>query len=143
MFNDLIGNPTQVSRLQSARLGAGLDDSAARRVKMSCGFKYPVASAAGGTFVATSISPVFPVVLARSFEIDGADAAQIGQLAVLLSGHISNWASSNGIVFGSAAFPAGGQLIFDITLYAQLSGVNTPVLRLSNLQLNLADVDPS
>jgi hypothetical protein len=110
---------------------------------MSCGFKYPVASAAGGTFDTTSISPVFPVVLARSFEIDGADSAQIGQLAVLLSGYISNWAGSNGIVFGSAAVPAGGQLIFDITLYAQLSGVNTPVLRLSNLQLNLTDVDPS
>jgi hypothetical protein len=36
----------------------------------------------------------------------------------------------------------GGQFVFDVTLYAELSGVNTPVLRLRNLQLNTTDIDP-
>lgn len=35
----------------------------------------------------------------------------------------------------------GSQTGFDITLYAALSGVNTPVLRFSNLQLKLTAID--
>ena len=54
---------------------------------------------------------------------------------------IDTWANDNSVVFGAAAAPAGAMLIFDITLYAALSGVNTPVLRFSNLQLKLTDID--
>jgi hypothetical protein len=39
------------------------------------------------------------------------------------------------------AQPTGGQLIFDVTLFAQLSGNNRPLLRLRNLQLALTDVE--
>jgi hypothetical protein len=39
--------------------------------------------------------------------------------------------------------PPGAMLVFDITLYAALAGVNTPVLRLGNLELKLTDIDPA
>ena len=90
-----------------------------------------------------SILPLIPVVLARSFAIDVSQAGQIGSFASAYAGAIQAWASVNGILFGSSSKPTGGQLIFDVTLFAQLSGNNRPLLRLRNLQLALSDVDPS
>ena len=53
---------------------------------------------------------------------------------------IATWATDNKVVFGPGATPPGAMLVFDITLYAALAGVNTPVLRLGNLQLKLTDI---
>jgi hypothetical protein len=64
----------------------------------------------------------------------------LSDFATQYASHIATWVQNNGLVFGSAAQPAEAQLLFDITLYAQLSGVNTPVLRLRNLYLNFTDV---
>jgi len=82
-------------------------------------------------------------VLARSFDIDGQAPDKLAEFAVLFANAIGGWASNNGIVFGSqTTAPAGAALIFDVTLYAGLSGGNVPVLRFANLQLFLTDVDP-
>jgi hypothetical protein len=81
-------------------------------------------------------------VLARSFVVDASQPEQLSDFAQLFASAITEWSQSNGVVFGSTPQPQGGQLIFDITLYAQLSSLNTPVLRLRNLQLKLADIDP-
>jgi len=140
---DLIGDPAQVTSLVAARASAlfaetAEDTTAVRRVKMACGFQYPVTPGNGSA----PIMPQIPVVLARSFEIDGSQTNQISQFAALYSAAIQTWSVSNQVTFGTSAAPGGGQFIFDITLYAQLSGLNTPVLRLRNLQLDLTDIQP-
>jgi hypothetical protein len=144
ILNDLIGDTTQVSSLVAARTRSLLesayqDTTAIRRVKMACGFQYPVTPVNGKA----PITPRIPVVLARSFEIDGSQPSQISEFASLYSAAIQTWSANNQVTFGTNAAPAGGQFIFDITLYAQLSGLNTPVLRLRNLQLDLTDIQPS
>jgi hypothetical protein len=50
-------------------------------------------------------------------------------------------ASDNAVLFGSDS-QTGAQFVFDVTLFAQLSEVDTPLLRLRNLKLNLAGVTP-
>ncbi len=126
--------------LADARLAVGLDDAAPRRMKMACNFQYPVASA-GGVTSANPVMPLVPIVLARSFLIDGSDPAQLAEFSALFAEAITNWTTANAIAFGAAAL-AGAQLVFDLTLFAELSGVNTPVLRLRALQLKTADVTP-
>ena len=81
--------------------------------------------------------------MARSFDIDGQHSGQLGDFASLFSAAIAVWANDNGIVFGAKRNARRRLLVFDITLYAALSGGNTPVLRLGNLQLTLTDVDPA
>ncbi|TIU98428.1 MAG: hypothetical protein E5W04_23690 [Mesorhizobium sp.] len=112
-------------------------------MKVGCSYQFPFPAVAGGAFDSASISPLVPIALARSFEIDGQQPAQLGDFAALFAEAIAGWASGNSIVFGANAEPAGAMLVFDITLYAALSGVNTPVLRFSNLQLKLTDIDAS
>jgi hypothetical protein len=90
---------------------------------------------------ANPVMPLVPIVLARSFLIDGSDPAQLGEFSALFAEAITTWASANAIAFGAAA-QAGAQLVFDLTLFAELSGVNTPVLRLRALQLKTVDVTP-
>ena len=107
---------------------------------MACGFQYPVASA-GGVISANPISPLLPVVLARSFLIDGSDPAQLSDLSGRYAQAVAGWAASNAIALGTDA-QSGAQFVFDITLYAELSGLNTPVLRLRTLQLKTADITP-
>ncbi|APR75953.1 Hypothetical protein A7982_01300 [Minicystis rosea] len=141
MMNDLIGNPVEVSSLRKALRSAGLADDVSRRVKVQCSLRYAMSAAAGGKVGAAPITPTFPVKLARSFEIS-ADADQIGAFAKLYAEAITKWCQDNGVAFGAAATPAGAMLVFDVTLYAQLSGTNVPVLRLGNLDLALADIDP-
>ncbi len=140
MMYDLLSDPDLLSRLAGARLSAGLDDSAQRRVKVACSFQYPIAAATGGSGGLNPISPLFPVVLARSFLIDGAQTDQLNDFSGLYAHAIATWSFNNNIMFGAAAQPVGAQFVFDITLYAQLSGLNTPVLRLRNLQLKLTDI---
>jgi large repetitive protein len=140
LMYDLLADDVTLVSLSGARLAAGLDDSASRRVKMACSFQYPVRSASG-VVSANPISPLVPVVLARSFLIDGSDPAQLSDLSGLFAQAVAGWAASNDIKFGSDA-QSGAQLVFDITLYAELSGLNTPVLRLRTLQLKTADVAP-
>lgn len=142
MMNDLIGNPEQVMALHAAQQRAGVDASAVRRVKVGCSFAYPVVAAAGGDVGLAPIVPMIPVTLARSFTIDGAQSSQISTFAQLYANAVADWSERNGVIFGANAQPGGGQLVFDVTLYAELSGVNTPVLRLRNLQLNTTDIDP-
>ncbi|CAM5762883.1 hypothetical protein [Mesorhizobium amorphae] len=138
---DLLADPTQAKSLLGAHAAANLTDATTRRVKVGCSYQFPLPAVAGGAFDSASISPLVPIVLARSFEIDGQQPAQLGDFAALFADAIASWASGNSIVFGANAEPAGAMLVFDITLYAALSGVNTPVLRFSNLQLKLTDVD--
>lgn len=138
---DLLADPTQAKSLLGAHASANLDDTTTRRVKVGCSYQFPFPAVAGGAFDSASISPLVPIVLARSFEIDGQQSGQLGDFAALFAEAIASWASTNSIVFGANAVPAGAMLVFDITLYAALSGVNTPVLRFSNLQLKLTDID--
>lgn len=138
---DLLADPVHSDSLLSAHEAADVTSGTARRVKVACSFQFPFPSAAGGAFDAASISPLVPIVLARSFEIDGQQPAELGDFASLFSAAIADWATTNNIVFGANATPAGATLVFDVTLYAALSGVNTPVLRFSNLQLKLTDID--
>ncbi len=137
---DLLANDESGAALTAARLAAGLDDSAPRRMKMACSFQYP-ASSAGGVTSANPVMPLVPIVLARSFVIDGSDLGQLGEFSALFADAITKWTSDNAIAFGGAG-QAGAQLVFDLTLFAELSGLNTPVLRLRSLQLKTAAVTP-
>ncbi|WP_095197979.1 hypothetical protein [Mesorhizobium carmichaelinearum] len=138
---DLLADPAQEKSLLGAHAAASVTSGTTRRVKVACSYQFPFPAVAGGAFDGASISPLVPIVLARSFEIDGQQTAQLGDFAALFAEAIAGWASGKSIVFGANAEPAGARLVFDITLYAALSGVNTPVLRFSNLQLNLTDID--
>lgn len=142
IMNDLLGDQEQVSALLAAKAGVNQDDTALRRVKVGCSYQYPFTAAGGGVIDQEPISPLVPVVLARSFEIDGNQPDQLNEFAALYAEAIKSWSSLNGVTFGQNSQPAGAQLVFDITLYAQLSGLNTPVLRLRSLQLKLTDIDP-
>jgi hypothetical protein len=138
LMYDLLADPPSLERLLSARAGAGQSADTPRRVKLACGFRYNVAAAAGITS-ANPISPVIPIALARSFLIDGNDPAQLNDLANLYAETVATWLASNEIGLGTAAQP-DACLVFDLTLYAELSGVNTPVLRLRQLELRTADI---
>lgn len=138
---NLLADPVHANSLLAAHASANVTSGTSRQMTVACSYQFPFPSVAGGAFDSTSISPLIPIVLARSFEIDGQQPAQLGDFATLFAAAISGWASDNAIVFGANASPAGASLVFDITLYAALSGVNTPVLRFSNLQLNLTDID--
>ncbi|MGH6847566.1 MAG: hypothetical protein ACREC0_09045 [Methylocella sp.] len=140
MMYDLLADGDMLSSLVGARLAAGQDASAPRRVKLACSFQYPVASA-GGVISANQVRPLAPVALARSFLIDGGEPSQLSELSGLFAITVANWAERNAIPFGPGA-QAGAQFVFDLTLYAELSGLNTPVLRLRALQLRTADVTP-
>jgi hypothetical protein len=137
----LLTDPVQHPSLLAAHEAAGVTAGTERRVKVTCSYQFPVVAVAGGTIDDKSIRPLAPSKLARSFEIDGSQPDQIGDFAVLFAEAVTSWASANGIVFGPNATPPGAALVFDITLYAGLSGVNTPVLRFSNLELKLTDID--
>ncbi|HET7234001.1 MAG TPA: hypothetical protein VFJ16_28575 [Longimicrobium sp.] len=127
------------ARARANKAGAQADEAGApRRVKVSCGFRYPVSSA-GGVVSANPVSPVVPVSLARSFVIDGTRAAQLSDFSGLFATAIAQWAADNQVTLGPAA-QGGSQFVFDITLYAQISGVNTPVLRLRTLWLALTAI---
>jgi hypothetical protein len=136
ILNDLLTDPGQLT----ARKGAS-DGSAIYRVKMGCGFAWPITAATGTAPGLDPITPVVPVVLARSFDIDVSVPDQMETFASSFANAISSWAGANTVLFGAMAQPAGGQLIFDVTLFAQLSGNNRPLLRLRNLQLALTDVE--
>lgn len=140
---NLLADPVQSVSLTEAHRAYGVTEGTTRRVKVGCSFRFAVPSATGGSYDATSIAPLVPIVLARSFDIDGHDPAQLGDFSVVFADAIAGWASDNKVVFGAAAAPAGAMLVFDITLYAALSGADTPVLRFSNLQLDLTAIDPS
>lgn len=142
MLYDLLGDPDVLASLHEAMNSDTGTESAERRVKLSCGFQYPMAETSGGTGGPKQINPLYPVVLARTFLVDGAQTGQLNDLALLLAEQIETWSTDN-VTFGTDAQPAGGKFIFDITLYAQLSGLNTPVLRLRNLQLELKDISPT
>lgn len=153
MMYDLLADEDSLSSLigarRTARARSGLvqaadePDSAERRVKVACSYLYPIAAATGGSIGSNPISPLLPIVLARSFVIDANQPSQLNDFSAQYATAIATWAANNNLVFGSQSQPSGAQLIFDITLYAQLSGVNTPVLRLRNLYLNFTDVSPT
>jgi hypothetical protein len=140
IMRNLLADPVQSQSLADAHAAAGVTSGTTRRLKVACSFQFPVAAVAGGSD--TSIAPLVPIVLARSFDIDGSQADQVSDFAFAYSQAIIGWAKTNDIVFGAQATPKGAVLVFDLTLYAALAGVNTPVLRLGNLQLKLTDIDP-
>lgn len=142
IMNDLLGDQEQVSALLTAKAEVNQEETALRRVKVACSYQYPFTAAGGGVIDQDPISPLVPVALARSFEIDGNQPDQLNEFAALYTEAIRSWSALNGVTFGSNSQPPGAQLVFDITLYAQLSGLNTPVLRLRSLQLKLTDIDP-
>ncbi|HTH99752.1 MAG TPA: hypothetical protein VL752_02300, partial [Acidisoma sp.] len=140
LIYDLIGNGGCLTDLLAAHARASTADSISRRVKMACSFQYPVASA-GGITSANPVQPLMPVTLARSFLIDGSNPAQLSDLSSRYAAQVAAWAETNKVAFGSDGL-AGAQFVFDVTLYAELSGLNTPLLRLRRLQLKTADVAP-
>lgn len=142
LMANLLADPDQAAALHGARRAAGAAPDAKRRMKMGCSFRFPMPAVSGTPYDTASLSPLVPIVLARSFDIDGQDSAQLGDFAQLFAQAIDQWASANAVVYGSAAAPAGAQLVFDTTLYAALSGVDTPVLRFTSLTLALTDIDP-
>jgi hypothetical protein len=141
MMNDLLRDNAQLG----AMLAVEDPSDAQRRIKVGCGFQYPVISVAGVPFQPNTnpIRPVVPVVLARSFLVDVVVPDGIEAFSVAFASAIVAWSQQNGVTFGANAQPAGGTFIFDVTLYAELSNTNAPVLRLSNLQLALTDIDPN
>jgi hypothetical protein len=148
MMHDLLADPGHMTLLRGAAAAQGDegdDTTGKRRVKVACGFQYPVSSAVADQAGQVSIYPLIPVALARSFDVDIADPPQtdeLNQFAALYTQAIRQWSADNGITFGPSSTLGDARLVFDITLYAQLSGLNTPVLRLRSLQLKLTDVDP-
>ncbi|QAY75870.1 hypothetical protein [Sphingosinicella sp. BN140058] len=138
---NLLADPEQSTALLEAYQAAGATAGASRRMKMSCALRFPLAAVSGTDFDATSPSPLVPVVMARSFDIDGGDPAQLGDFASLFAQAIDAWATQNAIIYGSQSEPPGAKLVFDATLYAALSGVDTPVLRFTSLELALTDID--
>ena len=138
MMYDLLADDDTQQKLLSAKADAGLDASTPRRVKVACSFQYPV-STPGGVVSANPVSPLVPVALARSFLIDATQPSQLSDFSGIYATAVANWAADNAITLGAGSL-AGAQFVFDITLFAQLSGLNTPVLRLRNLQLKLTDV---
>jgi hypothetical protein len=123
-------------------ISSGSGSSSYHRLKLACSFAYPLTSAAGMPAAANPLTPLIPVVFARSFDIlDSEMADQVGAFSAQFASAIEAWTSANAITFGGASVPAGGQLIFDVTLFAQLSGNSKPLLRLRNLQLALTDIE--
>ncbi len=141
IMRNLLADPVQAPSLKAAHAAAGVTSGTTRRLKVACSYRFPVAAVVGGSD--TSIAPLVPIVLARSFDIDGHEADQVSDFAVMYADAITTWAKDNGVVLGPQATPKGAVLVFDITLYAALAGVNTPVLRLGNLELTLTDIDPA
>jgi hypothetical protein len=140
---NLLADPEQSQALLAAYAATGAASDTERRMKMGCAFRFPLPAVSGTGFNQASINPLVPVVLARSFDIDGQDPAQLSDFAALFGQAIDAWAAQNSIAYGSASQPAGAQLVFDVTLYAALSGADTPVLRFTSLYLKLTDIDPA
>ncbi|MFN3657259.1 MAG: hypothetical protein ACK4UO_08405 [Pseudolabrys sp.] len=140
---NLLADPTQSAALCEAHRKSDVTSGTTRRVKVGCSFRFAVPSAAGAAYDDKSIAPLVPIVLARSFDIDGQDMAQLGDFSAMFANAVAGWADDNGVAFGADATPAGAMLVFDITLYAALSGVDTPVLRFGDLRLKLTDIDPT
>jgi hypothetical protein len=142
IMTNLLADPVQAASLVDAHVRSDVTSGTTRRVKIGCSFRFAVPSATGAAYDATSIAPLVPIVLARSFDIDGQDQSQLSDFSVLFANAIATWAGNNDIIFGPDAAPAGAMLVFDVTLYAALSSADTPVLQFSNLQLKLSDVSP-
>jgi hypothetical protein len=141
LMYDLLADDDTVTTLTNARLSAGQEASVPRRLKVACGFQYPVSSSSGVT-TSNPIAPLYPVALARSFQIDASQTDQLTDFSSLYANAVSTWASGESIEFDQSALK-GATFVFDITLYAQLSGLNTPVLRLRNLRLELSKITTS
>jgi hypothetical protein len=139
MMSDLLTDPDQLPVLRQAQMAAGMSDDVVRSVQVACNLRYPLAEGSGATAIEVDV----PILFARSFSIDVTQPEPLNAFASAFAGAIEGWSTPNGVSFGSNAQPAGGMLVFDVTLYAELSSVNTPVLRLRNVQLKLPDVEVS
>jgi hypothetical protein len=139
MYDLLVDDAGEQLMRAQALAGMQEDEGAPRRVKVACSYQYRVAAAGGVPTSLNPVSPLVPVVLARSFVIDGTQPDQLSDFSGAFATAVAQWAGGNGITLGAGA-QAGSQLVFDITLYAQISGLNTPVLRLRNLQLALSAI---
>jgi hypothetical protein len=142
MMNDLLNNALHTRQLLLAMQDSGQGDSAPRRVKVECNYQYPIA-AADGTVPANPIWVTIPVALARSFDIDP-QSEQLKDFSQQYANFVNDWSSVRTITYGTESKqPKGSRFVFDITLYALLSGTNTPLLELANLQLKMTDIDAS
>ncbi|MFT4926169.1 MAG: hypothetical protein ACI8WB_002267 [Phenylobacterium sp.] len=133
--------------LNTANIAA--DVTGQRRLKVDCRYGFPIASASGTSHYDEAFMPLNPTILVRSFNVPNADQSKLLTQWVgnttdtdtsSYARTLADWASKNGVQFGRNSTPQGARLIFDITLYSQLSDVKLPVLRLTDLQLSTADV---
>lgn len=95
--------------------------------------------------------PLKPAVLVRSFElpVEGmsealSHAGDTGSESEPHAAILAQWLESEGFGFGANASPAGAMVVFDVTLYSRLptGGTHVPLLRLSQLRLQLSVVAP-
>jgi hypothetical protein len=147
MLHSLLAEPprTAVPSMAATESSAGDDTGAKRRLRVACDFRHRVSSSDGGQSGEVSIYAVIPVMLMHSLEVSVADTPltdELSRYATQFAQGIRHWSEQNFITFGPTATQDDARLVFEITLYALLSAPNTPVLRLSNLQLKLTDVDP-
>jgi|GEM_PF-2361484 len=123
--------------------GDPADEAIYRRLKMETRFAYPLATVGGGTAEDSPFAPRVPVVLARSFELQVNDGgAAIQEFSDEYAAGIEAWTTARSIALGTDD-PPGVRLVFDITLYGQLSKTEIPVLRLRDLRLPLEVIQPA
>jgi hypothetical protein len=138
----------------------GADALANRRLKIDARYGFPIGSPSGSGDQADYFLPLYPALLVRSFDlpVDGLQNALkewVGQSGDAgtdgikpYAAVLADWLQSVGLSLGQStspdAPPEGAVLVFDVTLYSQLSsGTNQlPLLRLSDLRLPLSVVAP-
>jgi hypothetical protein len=113
--------------------GAVTDQTSSRRLTVGCSYGYDISPALG-----TEILAVVPVILIPPQEL-GTDAADLSTFSNNLASAIIAWANSSGLptTKGSYLSEVSATFLFDITIFAALSGTNLPILRLRNLSLSL------
>ncbi|MBV8855383.1 MAG: hypothetical protein JOZ02_00345 [Acidobacteria bacterium] len=139
MLENLLARP-----LLAAGSGAFDGAGARRRLDLSCQLRYRVGQPDGSQPGEVPAYAVLPLIHALPVEASVADPPRTEELnrhATLISQAIRDLCVSRGIAFGPAATHEDTCLVFDITLHALLGEPNTPVLKLSRLELKLTDID--
>jgi hypothetical protein len=143
-----------------ASSGAETTALANRRLKIDARYGFPIGSPSGSNLDPNDFLPLYPAVLVRSFDLPVDDLQNALRQWVGRSGDagtggvkpyaavLADWLQTTGLPLGQPsspdAPPKGAILVFDVTLYSQLSsGANQlPLLRLSDLRLDLSVVAP-
>jgi hypothetical protein len=139
MMHSLLAEP-RLMAVPSMTVAAESNAGAKRGLRVACNFRHRVSP-----LEEFPIYAVIPVMLVPFFDVSVADPLltdELNQQAAQFAQGIQHWSEQNLITFGPSSTHEDACLIFEITVYALLSDPNTPVLKLSNLQLKLTDVDP-